>query len=228
MATEKSAVFAFLLLVCAGCSYGQSTHCSTNQVEILSQVVTCITKDHPEYFLTVLTRMNNPQAMESPDFLCDNPGLVVAVAQCFLQYIEGCMPQNVASQFSSVMPTSKTIQRGITFLCDYRKDFADPCLEVNKTLSLIKCYSDKIQASTLATSIAAGGIQDTLCMLLGVEEKCISDNLQTCSNDLRSKLKAGLLSFFPYENCSPKYGLLPQEIKTVLRYKSEHAGYRPH
>lgn len=43
---------------------------SMDEVKVLTRMVTCITRDHPEYFLTVLTKMNNPKAMESPDFMC--------------------------------------------------------------------------------------------------------------------------------------------------------------
>lgn len=73
------------------------------------------------WYICVTLQVFHAHSWYTLHLLYSNPGLVVAVAQCFLQYIEGCMPQNVASQFSSVMPTSKTIQRGITFLCDYRK-----------------------------------------------------------------------------------------------------------
>ena len=58
------------ILFAPGLCHGQEKDCSTDQVKVLSKMVTCITKDHPEYFLTILTKMDNPAAMESSDFIC--------------------------------------------------------------------------------------------------------------------------------------------------------------
>ena len=46
---------------------------------------------------------------------------MAAMADCFLQYVEGCMPPGVASQVATVMPSHQTVMRGVKFLCNHRK-----------------------------------------------------------------------------------------------------------
>nr|KAG5702389.1 hypothetical protein BaRGS_027476 [Batillaria attramentaria] len=172
----------------------------------MSQLMSCVIKDHPEYLLTVLTKMDKPTSMESPDFMCSNPGLMSDVVKCFLEYIEGCMPPGVAKQVAAVMPTHDTVLRGVSFLCDHRQDFDNPCV-ANHVVDLTSCFSNKLQAFTSITSpttAASGNVQDTLCRALQVEQQCMEKNLQDCPSSVSSSLMQALLTFFPSENCNIK------------------------
>ncbi|KAK7112753.1 uncharacterized protein [Littorina saxatilis] len=204
MAANKMSTLAIVTIFSlAGLIHGEEKDCTMDQVKVLSKMVTCITENHPEYFLTVLTKMDNPAAMEKPDFMCSNPGMMSAMVDCFLQYVEGCMPPSVASQVVTVMPSHQTVQRGIKFLCNHRKDFEQPCV-TSQLSNLIQCFSNKIQAFSHATSSRSSNMQDTLCSALRVEEKCLATNLAGCPANVMSDLMSGLLAFFPSENCHIK------------------------
>ncbi|XP_076442001.1 uncharacterized protein LOC143281006 [Babylonia areolata] len=220
MALVKMSTLTFIVCLCAlaGLCHGDKKEdCSMNEKDVFSKVMSCVIKNHPEYIMTVFVTMKNPASIKNAGFMCSNEKLMTSVVECMLQFVEGCMPKQVLSLVTEVMPTHQTIQKGIQFLCNHRQEFDDPCVK-NHLLAVDKCIVSKMKTFTDVVHSSSSNMREALCLVLQKEKECLDSSLAECPSQVVSNIKSTLTAFFPLDKC-----MQPQRLpySHSLRFKSE-------